>query len=84
MAIGFEGMNRGTVIGTEMNRLAGSMNPFQLKNSSFSARISTEKLYHLNGELREHYVPKQYVRQTTTAEDEALAFAFNRIAEDLK
>jgi carboxyl-terminal processing protease len=81
MAIGFEGMNRGTVVGTEMNRLAGSMIPFRLKNSSFSARISTEKLYHLNGQLREHYVPKQYVRQTTTAEDETLAFVLKKIEE---
>jgi len=85
LAIGFEGMKRGVVIGTEMERLAGEMNGFPFKHQYFGYRLSTAKLFHLNGVAREKYVPTNYVKQTQTNTDEALEKAIsilqNRINE---
>ena len=70
LAIGFEGMGRAQVVGTEMERLAGEMNGFSFKHQSFGFRLSTAKLFHINGTPRENYVPTNYVRQTTIEKDE--------------
>ncbi len=72
LAIGFEGMERAEIVGSEMERLAGEMNGFSFKNQSFSYRLSITKLFHINGTPREKYVPTNYVTQTTTKKDEAL------------
>ena len=72
LAIGFEGIGRGKIVGTEMERLAGEMDAFDFKHSKFSYRISTAKLFHINGTPREKYIPPYYVRQTTTMRDETL------------
>lgn len=72
MAIGFEGMERAKIVGTEMERLAGEMSGFSFKNQNFGYRISTAKLFHINGAPREKYVPTNYVKQTTTEKDEIL------------
>lgn len=72
LAIGFDGMGRADIIGSEMERLAGAINGFSLKNQKFGYRISVEKLYHINGTPRERYVPPYYVKQTTTKKDETL------------
>lgn len=72
LAIGFEGMKRGQVVGTEMERLAGEMYGFSFKHQSFGFRLSTAKLFHINGTPREKYVPTNYVKQTTTEKDETL------------
>jgi C-terminal processing protease CtpA/Prc len=72
LAIGFDGMGRADIIGSEMERLAGSINGFSLKNQTFGYRVSVEKLYHLNGMPREKYVPTIYVKQTTTQKDQTL------------
>ena len=73
LAIGFEGMERAEVVGSEMERLAGEMNAFSFVNQKFGYRLSTAKLYHINGTPREKYVPTNYVTQTTTKNDETLA-----------
>lgn len=72
LAIGFDGMGRAHIVGTEMERLAGSINGFSLKNQKFGYRVSVEKLYHINGTPREKYVPPIYVKQTTTQKDQTL------------
>lgn len=72
VAIGFDGMNRATIVGTEMERLAGEMSFVQFKNQRFGYRISTAKLFHLNGLAREKFVPGNYVQQSTTDKDEIL------------
>ena len=82
MAVGFDGMNRAKVIGTEMHRLAGGMEPIKLLNSNFSFRISIEKMYHPNGTLRELFVPKEYVTQTTVYKDEFIDYAITLIKSD--
>ncbi|MBN4071050.1 hypothetical protein JYT72_00940 [Crocinitomix catalasitica] len=72
LAIGFEGIERAKIVGSEMQRLAGAMNGFSFKHQNFGYRISTEKLYHVNGSPREKYVPTNYMNQTTTDKDEIL------------
>jgi len=72
LAIGFEGMKRAEIVGTEMRRLAGEVYDFGFKNQWFGFKLSTRKLYHLNGTIREEYVPTNYVEQSTTEKDEIL------------
>lgn len=72
LAIGFEGMERAEIVGSEMERLAGEMSGFSFKNQSFGYRLSTAKLFHINGTPREKYLPTNYVVQTTTEKDETL------------
>lgn len=84
LAIGFEGMKRAEIVGSEMQRLAGEMNGFSFKHQNYGYRLSTAKLYHINGTPREKYVPTNYVKQTTTKTDETLAKGIeliNKIAE---
>ncbi|MCG8831507.1 S41 family peptidase [Tenacibaculum finnmarkense] len=72
LAIGFEGINRAEIVGSEMERLAGEMNGFSFKHRNFGYSLSTAKLYHINGIPREKYVPTNYVKQTTSEKDEFL------------
>ncbi len=72
LAIGFEGMGRAEIVGSEMERLSGEMNGFSFKNQNYGYRLSTAKLYHINGTPREKYIPTNYVTQTTTEKDETL------------
>lgn len=81
MAIGFDGIKRATIVGTEMHRLAGSMKTVNFSNSNFGYRISFEKLYHLDGTLRETFVPKEYVNQESIKDDEFLARALALIKQ---
>ena len=73
LAIGFEGMERAEIVGSEMERLAGEMNGFSFKHQNYGYRLSTAKLFHINGTIREKYLPTNYVTQTTTEKDETLA-----------
>ncbi len=72
LAIGFDGMERAEIVGTEMERLAGEMNGFSFKHQNYGYRLSTAKLYHVNGTPREKYIPANYVKQTTLEKDEIL------------
>lgn len=72
MAIGFEGMKRAEIVGTEMEQLAGAMNGFGFKNLPFGYRISTEKLFHINGTPREKYIPTHLVIPKNVIRDEIL------------
>ena len=79
MAIGLDGMNRAKIIGTEMNRLAGGIKTIKFSHSNFGFHIPFEKMYHLDGSLRETYVPKEYVNQASSDEDHFLNYAFRMI-----
>ena len=72
LAIGFDGMERAQIVGSEMERLAGEMNGFSFKHQNFGYRLSTAKLLHINGLPREKYVPTNYMKQTTVKKDEIL------------
>lgn len=62
-----------------MKRLAGEMNGFSFKHQKYGYCLSTAKLFHINGTLREKYVSANYVTQTTTENDEILAKGFEII-----
>jgi carboxyl-terminal processing protease len=57
MAIGLDGMQRGTVVGTRMAGLAGSVEDFVLPCSGIGVALPTERLLHINGTPREHWAP---------------------------
>ncbi|CAL2076084.1 Carboxyl-terminal processing protease [Tenacibaculum sp. 190524A02b] len=78
--IGFEGMQRATVIGTELTRLAGAVFGYQFKHQKYGYQLSEEKLYHVNGTPREKYIPLNYVKQTTLAKDETLEKALQMLS----
>lgn len=75
-AIGLDAMKRAKIVGTEMERLAGSMQGVPFKHQKYQYRIATEKLYHINGIAREKYVPWYYVHQKDVTKDEVLEKAF--------
>ena len=58
IAIGFDGMKKATVIGTNMAGLLGAINGFKLSETKIGFQIPTERLYHINGIPREDYKPK--------------------------
>ena len=72
LAIGFDGMERAQIVGSEMERLAGEMNGFSFKNQNFGYRLSIAKLFHINRTPREKYLPTNYVKQTTIEKDQTL------------
>jgi Peptidase family S41 len=57
MAIGLDGMQRGTVVGTRMAGLSGSVEDFVLPCSGIGVALPTEQLLHINGTPRERWVP---------------------------
>lgn len=81
-AIGFDGMERAVIVGTEMERLAGSMYGFSFKHQNYGYRLSLEKLFHVNGTPREKFVPKHYIQQEKLNEDKALLYALDLIRNE--
>jgi C-terminal processing protease CtpA/Prc len=79
MAIGFDGMKRATIIGTEMQRLAGGMKSIQFKYHPYSFRVSIEKTLHIDGSPRENFIPKDYIEQTQLITDEILDYTLDLI-----
>lgn len=58
MAIGFDGMKRAKIIGTEMAGLLGAISNFQLTETEIGFQFPTERLYHVNGTPRENFLPE--------------------------
>lgn len=58
IAIGFDGLKRAKIIGTEMAKLLGAINGFTMTETQIGFQIPTERLYHINGIPREKYKPK--------------------------
>ncbi len=57
IAIGFDGLKRAKIIGTEMAKLLGAINRFVMTETQIGFQIPTERLYHINGTPREKYKP---------------------------
>jgi carboxyl-terminal processing protease len=82
MAVGFDGMGRGIVIGTRMAGLKGAIEDFPLPNSKIVAKFPTEKLFHLGGTPREDWTPPILVDLSkSNAADPILATALARAAK---
>lgn len=79
LAIGLESAASSTIVGTEMERLAGEMNGFSFKNLQYGFRLSTARLFHVNGTPREKYIPANYVAMTSCLIDETMEKAIEII-----
>jgi C-terminal processing protease CtpA/Prc len=75
ITIGFDAMQRATIMGTEMARLNGSIASYRLPQSGIGFNIPTERLYRVNGLPREDYVPPVYVRPAADGTDAPLQAA---------
>lgn len=67
IAIGFDGMKRAKIIGTQMAGLIGTISNFQLSETKIGFQLPTERLYHINGTPRENFLPEiltQNIEQT--------------------
>lgn len=58
IAIGFDGMKRAQIIGTQMAGLIGAISNFQLSETKMGYQFPTERLYHINGTPREDFSPE--------------------------
>ncbi|MDQ7947184.1 MAG: S41 family peptidase [Pedobacter sp.] len=64
ITIAFDGMKRATVVGTQLARLNGAVESFNMPNTKIRFNIATERLYHVNGTPREFYQPTVKVDMT--------------------
>lgn len=71
ITIAFDGMRRATVIGTELARLNGAVDGFEMPNTKIGFNIAIERLYHINGTPREQFEPaiKVDVTKQTAAKE---------------
>ena len=61
MAVGFDGMQRGKVMGSQMAGLAGGTEPIKLKETGVSFNFPTYDLHHLNGTPRHDWTPSELI-----------------------
>lgn len=64
IAIGFDAMKRAKITGTRMAGLLGAIYTFSTANTKIGYQIPCEKLYHVNGTLREDFLPP-YITQNS-------------------
>jgi carboxyl-terminal processing protease len=57
MAIGFDAMNKGTVMGTKMAGLLGEIYSFETPETKITFSFPCVQLQHVNGQPREDFVP---------------------------
>jgi hypothetical protein len=84
ITIGFDAMQRATIMGTEMARLNGSIASYRLPQSGIGFNIPTERLYRINGLPREDYVPPVYVRPAADGTDAPLQAALAWLRKTVK
>jgi C-terminal processing protease CtpA/Prc len=84
ITIGFDAMQRATIMGTEMAQLNGSIASYRLLQSGIGFNIPTERLYRVNGLPREDYVPPVYVRPAADGADAPLQAALAWLRKTVK
>jgi len=72
LAVGLDGMERATVVGSPMARLRGAVSERDLPNTGIAVRIPTERLMHIDGTPREAFVPPVVVTPGPSGKDVAL------------
>ena len=82
IAIGFDGMQRAEIVGSEMKKLLGAVSSFRFKNLSYGYNFPTQKLFHINNTPRENFVPKTQIRQITNDKDETLEEAISLLLKN--
>jgi carboxyl-terminal processing protease len=73
IAIGMDALQRASVVGTPMAQLAGAVTDFHLARTGIDVAFATEQLYHVNGTLRQDWVPPILVPGVAGADDAVLA-----------
>lgn len=58
LALGFSQIKKATVIGSKMAGLIGSVSSFETSNTHIGFQIPTERIYDINGNPREDYLPE--------------------------
>ena len=81
LAIGFDGVGRGTVVGGPMAQLLGATYRIELPNSKIGVSVPAERLYHVDGSPREAFRPKVGVGAGGSADhDEVLKAGVNAVS----
>ena len=76
MAIGFDGMKRGVIVGGPMAGLAGGVEVFNLPATDTNLRLPAYALTHVDGTPRQEWMPKERVQPDAGGTDDpALARA---------
>lgn len=57
MAIGFDAMQRATVVGTPMAHLAGAVSDDKLPRTGVDVAYATEQIFHIDGTPRQEWLP---------------------------
>lgn len=83
MAVGFDGMKRATIVGTEMARLIGGIYTIYLPKTNIGVSYSREKLFHVDGTPREDFVPEVLVQPTGT-DDVILKTGYNTLLKQIR
>jgi carboxyl-terminal processing protease len=76
IAIGFDALDRATVIGTPMAGLLGAISNFRLTETKIGFQFPTERLYHINGIPREDFIPKILCKNVEETLEKAKEVAF--------
>ena len=86
ITIAFDGMKRATVIGTQLARLNGAVDGFEMPDTKIGFNISIERLYHVNGLPRELYNPSILVDVSNqkSGSDVILTAATNYLKGNIK
>jgi carboxyl-terminal processing protease len=83
IAIGLDGMRRGTVVGTRMAGLNGGVFNLELPSTKIGVAYPGERLNHVNGTPREDFVPSVLVepkrRETGRFRDAILEAGYREI-----
>lgn len=77
LTIGFDGLQRATIVGSEMRKLNGAVYTVPFKNFNFAYNMPAEKLLHINGTPRENFIPKNYINQNQVTKDSFLVKALS-------
>ncbi len=81
MAIGFDGMARGSVVGGPMAGLAGGVDVFTLPATDTDLRLPAYGLAHVDGTPRQRWAPKERVQPDSGGSDDpALARALQLVS----
>ncbi|PSG87726.1 peptidase [Mesoflavibacter zeaxanthinifaciens subsp. sabulilitoris] len=77
IAIGFDAMKRGDVVGTKMAGLIGAIYILKMSNTGIGYSIPVEKMYHVNGTPREDFIPSFNTKNRDETYKKALEMSKN-------
>lgn len=83
LAIGFDGVGRGTIVGRPMAGLLGATSRIDLPHSKIGVNLPVERLFHVNGTPREQFRPTVAVTQGSDPETDETLQAGARAAAGL-